>query len=222
MKTILLAAVVSSSISPTASAINVQNELNNYSNSLNDSNYFIESNSQTFQKIVNNKEKLFELSNEIKNEFSSGKNKISKKTEMNIQDLSNLIFSNVKNSRWWTQWWGANLWINFTLKETQAYLTLLSKFKDFSNKFKNFSDFLNSVFDGSTTLVDATSGTSLEYFAQALSVILYIASGIFNIINEFSNYSYVKSLADKGRGVVSLKLLFGFIPLGLQPGYKVR
>lgn len=79
MKTILLAAVVSSSISPTASAINVQNELNNYSNSLNDSNYFIESNSQTFQKIVNNKEKLFELSNEIKNEFSSGENKISKK-----------------------------------------------------------------------------------------------------------------------------------------------
>ena len=55
MKTILLAAVVSSSISPTASAINVQNELNNYSNSLNNSNYFIESNSQTFQKIVNNK-----------------------------------------------------------------------------------------------------------------------------------------------------------------------
>ena len=59
MKTILLAAVVSSSISPTASAINVQNELNNYSNSLNNSNYFIESNSQTFQKIVNNKEKLW-------------------------------------------------------------------------------------------------------------------------------------------------------------------
>ena len=39
MKTILLAAVVSSSISPTASAINVQNELNNYSNSLNESNF---------------------------------------------------------------------------------------------------------------------------------------------------------------------------------------
>ena len=94
--------MVSSSISPTASTINVQNELNNYSNSLNYSNYFIESNSQTFQKIVNNKEKLLELSNKIKNEFSSGENKISKKTEMNIQDLSNLIFSNVKNSRWWT------------------------------------------------------------------------------------------------------------------------
>lgn len=91
--------MVSSSISPTASTINVQNELNNYSNSLNYSNYFIESNSQTFQKIVNNKEKLLELSNKIKNEFSSGENKISKKTEMNIQDLSNLIFSNVKNSR---------------------------------------------------------------------------------------------------------------------------
>ena len=108
------------------------------------------------------------------------------------------------------------------MKETQTYLTLLSKFKDFSSKFKNFSYFLYSVFDGSTTLVDATSGFSLEYFAQALSVILYIASGIFSIINEFLNYWYVKSLADKGRGVVSLKLLFGFIPLGLQPGYEVR
>lgn len=63
---------------------------------MNYSNYFIKSNSQIFQKIVNNKEKLLELSNEIKNEFSSGENKISKKTEMNIQDLSNLIFSNVK------------------------------------------------------------------------------------------------------------------------------
>lgn len=207
--------MVSSSISPTASAINVQNELNNYSNSLNYNNYFIESNSPTFQKIVNNKEKLLELSNETKNEFSSGENKNSKKTEMNIQDLSNLIFSNVKNSRSWTQWWEANLWINFTLKETQTYLTLLSKFKDFSSKFKNFSDLLYSVFDGSTKLVDATSGSLLEYFAQALSVILYIASGIFSIINEFSNYWYVKSLADKGNGVVSLMLLFGFIPLGL-------
>ena len=88
--------MVSSSISPTASTINVQNELNNYSNSLNYSNYFIESNSQTFQKIVNNKEKLLELSNKIKNEFSSGENKISKKTEMNIQDLSNMhIYKNL-------------------------------------------------------------------------------------------------------------------------------
>lgn len=220
MKIFILSSILLSTVSPTTNATIINEKLQSYV--LNYTNQINKNDNQNL--LLNNIDKykfeIVSIAEKVKNELLSN-NKLSNSTTLKIQSLGELMNGDHK-SRYWTQWWGVVFWINLTKEETHGYLNTIYKFHFISDKFWNFKNFLDSLHNAIGDALDATNGTPISKFIDAIGTILYISSSIFGVINEYTNFNYVKSLANKGNGVLSIRLLFGFIPLNLAPGYEVR
>lgn len=226
IKTLSLTAIpIISSVSPVLTETDiVKKELNNIS--VNYDNKEIKNNTLNYvlNGINKNKKEVKSLLDEIFDSISK-KGKIDGSIVKKATHFQNVILntgdSNSKQQREWTEWWGANLWVNLTRLETNNYLNFLRPYKDVSNFVNNVAGFYGHLSTIIDEFVRYQNDGALTSFLSILSSILTVGNWTLTAFNDFFNYYLIERLANQGKGVVSFRLTFGWIPTGIFPGYRV-
>lgn len=116
------------------------------------------------------------------------------------------------DNRYFNEWWGANLWLNLTVSETNWWI----------NRLKSKYPIGPQVSSGLkyTAIASAVAGVVQPEFSFVFKLISILAKvGVF--VNYYFNWSYLSKIAQEGHGAISFRFLFGFIPAGIMPAYKV-
>lgn len=127
----------------------------------------------------------------------------------NFQKLSEKNIRGKPFGRYWSEWWGANLWINLTKSETSQWINKLRINYDLGQYTGQAFEFVDNI-AGSVN----TGNDKIDNFAAFISLLAKVGSGISN----YFDWKYLNNLS--GGGTLSYRFTFGFIPSGVYKGYK--
>ncbi|EFF41795.1 hypothetical protein [Mycoplasmopsis alligatoris] len=115
-------------------------------------------------------------------------------------------------TRFSTEWWGANLWINFTEEETQEYLKVLDKY------FYWIKD-VDGILEKTRDIIDHIDTFVTEPKLKLLFQIVKFSSQYVPHVTPYFDREKVAELIKGKVKRISLRLTFGFVPSGLHTGY---
>ncbi|UVD81773.1 hypothetical protein NV226_00435 [Mycoplasma iguanae] len=129
------------------------------------------------------------------------------------KELYNHVGLPFRQSRAWGEWWGANLWVNLTVSETNWWIKKLSNIQILADS--------TSIL---TELVDEGAGfiAEVEYpFSSKTAKMIQIIAKTVGLLSNYFNANYLNSIRNHDYNIsISYRFTFGFIPSGVFKGYK--